>query len=302
MALLDEIIDGSSDSSVPTSDLLRKAWVVSHRLGATELTEWVDHELNGYQDDNPVPRYRGPFLTPVLAQYSGPGGSGLKNVSLGEQGVEEWFVNLFFRVTFFQSTAVLEDMLRAGQSGGIAWPPKALGLWNDWADKGEVPTFAYMALLDARQQISGPVIRGVIDSVRNSLLRFSLELQSADEGAGEKGGPTVAEPEVGQSVTQFITNIYGAAPVAIGPGATQTTTINVGDLGGLLNAARAAGLEDPSALGELTAAAGDVDKPSKLHAFLDRVGSGAYTFVTGVGGQVAKDVLTPMIEQYLGVK
>lgn len=234
--------------------------------------------------------------------YTGWGGSKASGLSVDPLGVEGWFLDLFFSVTMLEPVSELEQMAASASSLNMPWPPSAVGRWNSWEDERKVNGPEGMSLFSATKTLPHFVVAGAVSAVRNRLLEIALELQKADDAAGEKNGPTITEPQLGASITQFITNIYGTAPVAIGPGVTQTTTIDVGDLGGLLNAVRAAGLEDPAALGELAAAAGDEDKPSKLRAFLDKVGSDAYTFVTGVGGQVAKDLLTPMIEQYLGVK
>lgn len=50
---------------------LRKAKILAARLHNPELTEWVDHELNGYRGDEQLPSYRflpaqakGTFMSP----------------------------------------------------------------------------------------------------------------------------------------------------------------------------------------------------------------------------------------------
>jgi hypothetical protein len=58
MKLLDEIIDLLSDQKGSLTDALLKTKVVMHKIGHTELTEWVNDELNGYPLDKEVPPYR----------------------------------------------------------------------------------------------------------------------------------------------------------------------------------------------------------------------------------------------------
>jgi hypothetical protein len=57
MSLLREIQNdlSSSGSDVPT--VLRKCKILAARLGSNELASWVDFELNGYPESQPIPEY-----------------------------------------------------------------------------------------------------------------------------------------------------------------------------------------------------------------------------------------------------
>lgn len=46
------------DARMRCSDLLRKALVVSKKLGVKEIQEWLSHELNGYLQGAAIPDYR----------------------------------------------------------------------------------------------------------------------------------------------------------------------------------------------------------------------------------------------------
>lgn len=46
------------DTRMPCSDLLRKAFVVSKKLGVEKIQEWLSHELNGYPQRAAIPDYR----------------------------------------------------------------------------------------------------------------------------------------------------------------------------------------------------------------------------------------------------
>lgn len=71
MTLLDEIIDLLSRKDGSINDALLKTKILLHKIGHKELTEWVNHELNGYPEDVNLPEYR---LLPaqVLANISNP--------------------------------------------------------------------------------------------------------------------------------------------------------------------------------------------------------------------------------------
>lgn len=56
-AIVHELTDMASNPAVSTTDLLRRALVVSRRLEVPELTRWIDSELNGYRQGE-VPEYR----------------------------------------------------------------------------------------------------------------------------------------------------------------------------------------------------------------------------------------------------
>jgi hypothetical protein len=309
VAKLDEIIDGASDPSVTVADLLRKAAVVAHRIRATELTEWIKREQGGYPDrDVPLPTYRGPFSVPVFGHYATYGRERLNVQVDAASAPEEW--KKAFEVELRQPLAQIEEMAGSKGENVVLWTPSLVSEWNRLEERGEVMGLEDHSLLSARRLIPRRLLVGAIDAVKNALQAFALELQDADDPKlgedggpklGEPGGPTVEDAAVRQSVVHITNNIFGAgASLAMAPGVTQNMTVVMGDLDSLLNAAKGAGLTDPEALAELKTAAASEDKPSKLRAFVDKAASGAYSLTTGIGTQVAKDVLTPMIEQFLG--
>ena len=57
-ALLPELIALASDPTVKTSTLLRKALVAARQLKQTDQTAWIDLELRGYRQSDPLPLYR----------------------------------------------------------------------------------------------------------------------------------------------------------------------------------------------------------------------------------------------------
>jgi hypothetical protein len=58
MTLLREIEAAATTSKEPLADLLRRCKVLAARLKHAELGQWADRELNGYPDNQNVPRYR----------------------------------------------------------------------------------------------------------------------------------------------------------------------------------------------------------------------------------------------------
>jgi AbiTii len=58
MKLLVDLIAELSASQPSLIDALVKTKVLLHRVGRKDLVAWVDHEINGYPDDAPLPSYR----------------------------------------------------------------------------------------------------------------------------------------------------------------------------------------------------------------------------------------------------
>ncbi len=56
--LIEELSTLASDQNQPVSQLLRRMKVAAVRLHLGEPEAWVDHELTGYADDDPLPNYR----------------------------------------------------------------------------------------------------------------------------------------------------------------------------------------------------------------------------------------------------
>ena len=304
MTLLDEIIGGAADDSVSTASLLRKVKIVSRRLGADDIEHWVDAELNGYDDEDPLPTYRGPIAAQAIGTYAGPMQSRAKHW-LPSVGVPDPdFTEHHFMVRLSQALVELEAFAGSDSDPRRPWSSWAVMKWNEWEGQGKVPHFEMMSLIHADALVSSATVRGIIDVIRNRALDFALDLQVAYPDAGEPGGPTVAEPGVQQVVNHNTNNIYGDGnQIAVGTGNVQTTTVNKGDLLSLLGAARRLGLGD-DALAELTAAVvGDDDtddKRSRLAAFADKVRSGAFVLIGGVTADLAATGVIDLGSQFLG--
>ncbi len=57
-SLILELQQEAVNSSVPVSELLRKALIVASKLELDEMMEWIDHEMNGYEKGDETPEYR----------------------------------------------------------------------------------------------------------------------------------------------------------------------------------------------------------------------------------------------------
>ncbi|MFL5654762.1 MAG: hypothetical protein ACJ8CB_11385 [Ktedonobacteraceae bacterium] len=103
MGLLREIQDGATEDSVNLGSLLRKTKLLAARIGVKEIGEWAEHELSGYNDNDELPPYRGPFSATVLGNAMGTYGRELRNFPIPPMALSERVRDGFlFKLSFTQ--------------------------------------------------------------------------------------------------------------------------------------------------------------------------------------------------------
>lgn len=239
MTTLGRLIDDASSDTVSLSSLLRQMKVVASRLQATQLAAWVDQELVGYERDDTLPPYRGPFGVEVRGQFSGPFGSLISEAPIPASMISRehgatWA--RLFEAEFRDSAAALEHLVKQSDDVITAtWPANAIAFWNGGVSNGTITSpYSMHGLVSAGRPIPTSLIVGILDTVRTRLLDLALSLEQIHPDAGEFGAPPV-DPQVLSNV--FVTNIYGnATNLAIAsPGAEQEVeTPPAGDLDALL--------------------------------------------------------------------
>lgn len=53
-----ELQEMSSDENVPITGLIRKALIVASKLNLSDFKEWIEKEINGYEEISEIPEYR----------------------------------------------------------------------------------------------------------------------------------------------------------------------------------------------------------------------------------------------------
>ncbi|WP_419707980.1 hypothetical protein [Promicromonospora sp. NFX87] len=299
---LDRIIDGASDPSVSTANLLRSALAAARRLRADTVRNWVERELAGYDaniERDELPVYRRSTETGVEATWSGYNGA----TTLVVHDVSDDFPKAWFLLPFRQPVSELERLAASDQEIGEPWPAQLVLLWNSLAAEGKAAHVEGTSLFSARIMVQKASIVGVLDAIRTEVMKLALDLQDAAASAGEPGGPTVEDAGVQSVITTFHNHIYGGSPtIAQGANVTQTVTVNAGDLASLSKAAQDLGLgnEDLSAYVAAVLAAREEPSKGKLVAFVDKVRSGAVTLAGGVAGNIAAEQLMEWAAAFLG--
>lgn len=296
MTLLDEIIDGASDGTVTTVNLLRKVQVAALRLGAADVAAWTKRELNGYPLKDDLPDYRRERPVSVRGTFSTYGPRFITRTIPRPQADEDIWQRSF-HVSMRQPLAELEGF--ATEGGQMDWHASVVQLYIS------TNTFAIEDhdLFSVHQLITPQMIRGVIDNIRNSALDFAVTLQLANPDAGSVGGPTVTTDASVASVVYNVTNNVNGngTNIAAGENIVQSSTVASGDHDALIAALREIGLSE-SASTEFADAL-DTDRSvegSRVRAFLERVQSGAVAVATDVAVRVTTGQLVTVALEYLG--
>lgn len=294
MSLLDRVIDGASEDTVSTGNLLRQVITLGRRMKSDELVTWAMNELNGYPETNlsELPAYRGPLQVPVEVFASGYFQTSKKYFINKEDFPDTHdFRKWQFHTWLYQPMAELERLAAADVDPSQSWSNQALAVYIKLCEENRAPHYPDFNPLSVRKIIPRTMLHGIIDSVRTRALLFALDVQAEFPDAGEPNGPTTDTPKVRDAVTYNINNhIYGGTnAVANGENITQNVHIEQGDTQALLDFFKEQGL-DQSGQAELAAALEeDGGKPgSGIARFLKRLGEGALNF----GGKV----VTPALE------
>jgi len=297
MTVLDEILDASTDSSIPVPDLLRKVQIAATRLGAVTIVEWARQELGGYADDATLPAYR-VLTTNVMGLFSGPMRSQVHHqLSSKPNGMEHlWEVPLRQPLAEIQAFSIGE---------GDTDPRRP---WTTFDvqryQKSGVFGIQYHDLFSAWNVISTQSLLGITDTIRTRAMEFALDLQQSFPDAGSLGGPTVTStPELAQTVYNITNNITGdGTNVATGTSITQTSTVNRGDEKALLARLADLGMDeaDSREFLEVLKEEGDVQGP-RASKFLRRLKRGALQLSSGLTADVAAEILVTLGKGFLGM-
>jgi hypothetical protein len=239
MQLLDQIIDGATGNTEPLSNLLRKCLVLSSTLKNEKLKAWAQNELNGYDERETLPPYR---IIKIIARgvFVGPFGSQLNNQPL-PPGILETEHRDWARITnLTQPIAAYEGYDLKEGSLEVAWPPTLTALYQQ-------KFYPDLVLNRAWQEIPISAIKALLDTVRNRILGFALELKE-QLGTVDDKTESLEAAKVDRSVVNII---YGGNNIIASTAATIQQAgrdiIAVGDITALIKALGNLGVEKADA-------------------------------------------------------
>jgi hypothetical protein len=202
--LIEKIQDDILNPSIRLSSVLRKAKVLAYRLQNAEFKDWVDQELSGYTCDRDLlPDYRkanclsfGNFVR-RFAQ--------VKSVAIPTYCLPDELREFATTLTFFEGIRALESIMESEtESFNYPWPA-------EYAMVLENAVYEDMTCLAAWKPVSQAQIEQVLDTVRNRLLNFVLELEQIQPDIGEISPgeqPPIANDRVKQVFNTYVLGNY----------------------------------------------------------------------------------------------
>lgn len=303
MSLLKEIQTAAVDSTVDVVQVLRKCRVLASRLNHEDLKNWVQKELDGYPDGYELPDYRIKRCQ-SKGNFVGFAGRQMNNAPIPTQNLPEPLSESISLVRFRESVSALQNLAQTGDrdSFGSAWPTELIAMYA-----GEF--YEDFVLVQAHQVIPRNAIVSVIETVRNRVLNFALEIEAADPAAGD--ALPGSQPLPPQKVTQIFNNYISGNVGNIASGSSavrQVAHINVsiGDKVALKKALKSLGVSDAD-IKDLEIAI-KMEPPAKSGHFGEKISGWLGKMITKsaqgllkVSTEVAAETLSTAIKSYCGL-
>ena len=222
MSLLKDIQAAAINSEIDVSTVLRQCKVLAVKLGNENFKNWVDQELNGYKNIDNLPDYR-ILSVDSKGYFSGYGGHRANNADIPLIFIPEQFRETLRNAHCAQPISAYESLLKSAKGENLQelWPHELVVAYGNGI-------YQNMTCISAWKVIPSSSMVSLVDSVRNRVLNFVLEIKAAAPDAGE--APSNNPPLPQDKVTQVInTTIYGnVGNIAEGStNITQLSTLNV---------------------------------------------------------------------------
>lgn len=293
MSLLEEIIQGSTEDSISTPNLLRKVQVVGTRLEAPDIVNWAKGELEGYGENIAVPDYR-VIKTNVMGLFTGPMQSRIQQPLPVHEDFTRWF-----QVDLRQPLKELESFSAGDSDPSIPWPAQVTYRYEQTG----IYRIEFYGLFQAWKVMPRERLRGIVDTVRTKAMELALELQVKYPNAGTLQGPTVSSnSEVALTVYNITNSITGdGASIAVGDNLQQSNTVRQGDLPSLTSALTALGLPEDAQEEFIEILEGDNALESEAaQTFLQRVRNGSIVLGKSVSSGVVAGTLIELGKAFIG--
>ena len=234
MGVVSDLISGVTNSSSGLSDLLRKARILASELGSPELRAWTEAELNGYKDEDTLPDYR-VSVGSNFGNFSGYFGLRGTGVPIPLSTLPEGWRERYSKLELRGGVASIQEMFRSNEKYREQWSADAIAA----VAQDIVPE---MNMTNAWKDIPRARLAAVLDSVRNRLLTFLLDLkeQHPEVEVADANLQSISKEDVRVSV---VNNIYGGQNVLASGGSVNQQVhqgVEPGSLASLLNALRKA--------------------------------------------------------------
>ena len=304
MSLLREIQTDAVDANVDISVVLRKCKVLAARLGNKEFKLWVERELNGYTSKEDLPTYR-ILHVESYGDFFGMFQSSLKNARIPPSSIPKEFRDFVDTSYMMQPISYYASLRRGKESSSVLKAPWPADLIRSVGSK----IYENMNLGDAWQLIPDGAIAALLDTVRNRILSFVLEIEAEAPDAGE--APPNVKPIDDKRVSQvFNTYIQGNVTSLVAGSQTITQNIEItvvqNDLESLKQYLASIGIGEPDlreldqAIQEDAQAGVKGDLGSKVRGWMGKMISKAGSSTWNVATSVAANILIKALSTYYG--
>lgn len=175
------------DSERPLSDGLSALYVLASRFRTLELKQWIDKELSGYGDDEPVPSYRILSNPTIRLTFDGPVGYPSRHRLLQPYDIPAELRIPESGLSFRQPLVALEGMSRSPQGSRIPLPDVWIQRYRQVLSENKASGFHMLELNEAEIQIPSTAIESVVSSIRVHALKLTTAIDelNGEEKAGE---------------------------------------------------------------------------------------------------------------------
>lgn len=206
MSLLRRIQDATVNPEFRLADVLRMCKILAARLENPAFKDWINQELNGYDNPEQLPDYRVLRGLGCRGDFFGSFGSGLKNARIPMLSLPEWFREQISTANILQGISAIESVVdQANQNNtSILQSP-----WN--ADAVAVlgrDIYERMVCGHAWTDIPTASLVSILDTVKSRILDFvlAIETEAPDAGEAEPGKKPLSEGTVNYIFDRCILN------------------------------------------------------------------------------------------------
>jgi hypothetical protein len=302
MSLLREIQEGAVNLNMPLQVVLHQCLVLAARLGHGPFGEWVEEELSGYPPGDKLPAYRQIRGVASIGNFGGPLGAALNNIPLPVGPIPANLRDRYTTIEFREGVAQLEEMASGKGELISPWPGDLVASVANKYHRG-------YTLLEAHMEISKSAVISVLESVRNKILKFALEIEERHPVAGDAapGSKPVPPESVSQIFNTFIMGNAQNVAVASAGAVQRAQQLQAGDVVALRRFLTEQGVPalDVAELENAIAADGPptIGKPfgERVSGWLRTMMSKARSGAWKIGTAAAGDLLTAALKAHHGL-
>lgn len=303
MSLLHEIQDAATNDTASLTTVLRKCRILATRLKHDGLKDWTQFELDGYRSEKNIPPYR-TIRCHSFGNFFGIPGQEMRNAPIPFTSIPKEVRDVLTLLHFRQGVAGLQEMVKQAHKDTLQ---------NRWAADANkmfgASIYPGLILMEAWNVVPVSFIVGILDTVRNRILNFALEVEEQNPRAGDVASPsTPISPSKIQQI--FNTTIHGSVGnMATGSSyfsQTATIKVNKGNFKELTNCLKDLGLDDHE-IRELQTAIRSDGQPKqnnfgeKVAEWFGKAVSKSAQGLLKVGADVASKVISEAILRYYGL-